>query len=333
VRRREFIALIGGAAAAPVLSALAARAQRPARVRKIAMLLAGPENDPAWQSNVAVFREGLAKLGWTSGRNLQIEYRWRMNDIERTRAAAEELLKFEPDVFLANGRPAVQAVRQATGTIPIVFTVVSEPMALGLVQSLQRPGSNVTGFTNLEPTIGGKWLELLKEIAPSITHVAVVYNPVASVIATQSLPWIQTAGQKLGVSVVNAPVGALAEIERVITTLAGEPFGGLIFPTDSFVMTNRKLVIELAARYRLPAIYTQPTYATDGGLLSYGISTDDLYSRAAQYVDRILRGESPANLPVQQPVKFELAINVTTAKALGLTVPQTLRTAADEVIE
>jgi putative ABC transport system substrate-binding protein len=330
VRRREFIATVGGAAAA---WPLAARAQQPERVRKIAMLLAGPENDPAWQSNVAVFREGLAKLGWTAGRNLQIEYRWRMNDIERTRAAAEELLKFEPDLFLANGRPAVQAVRQATATIPIVFTVVSEPMALGLVQSLQRPGGNVTGFTNLEPTIGGKWLEFLKEIAPSITHVAVVYNPVASVVATQSFPWIQTAGQKLGVSVVNAPVSELAEIERVMATLAGEPFGGLIFPTDSFVMTNRKLVIELAARYRLPAIYTQPTYATDGGLMSYGISTDDLYRRAAQYVDRILRGESPANLPVQQPVKFELAINVATAKALGLTVPQTLRTAADEVIE
>jgi putative ABC transport system substrate-binding protein len=328
VKRRKFITLLGGAAAWP----RTVRSQQPERMRRIGMLLAGAESDPQWQGNVAAFREGLEKLGWTVGRNLQIDYRWRMNDVERTRAATADLLGLAPDAVLANGISALAAVQHATRATPIVFTVVSEPVAQGFVQSLAHPGGNITGFTNLELTVGAKWLDMLREIAPGITRVVFMFNPVAS-IALRFFPPVEEAARRFSMVAQLAEVHEPAEIEPIISRLAREPGGGLIFPTDSFINTHRKLVIELAARYRLPAMYSLRHYAASGGLVSYGIDTNDQYRQAAAYVDRILRGAKPADLPVQQPTKFEFVINLKTAKALGLDVPAQLLARADEVIE
>jgi putative ABC transport system substrate-binding protein len=329
VRRREFIALLSGAAVWP----LAAHAQQPERMRRIGMLMAGAESDRQWQGNVAVFREALEKTGWKVGRNLQIDYRWRMNDVEATRAATADLLRLAPDVVLANGIPALLAAQQATRAVPIVFTVVSEPVAQGFVRSLAHPGGNTTGFTAMEPSIGGKWLQLLKEIAPRVTRVALVFNPEASRFGLLSSPSAEAAARKFGVVLAVTQIHDRAEIEPVMTKLASEPGGGLIFPTDSFINTHRRLVVELAARYRLPAVYSLRHYADDGGLVSYGMDTDEQYRQAAGYIDRILRDENPGDLPVQQPTKFELVINLKTAEALGLEISPTLIARADEVIE
>jgi putative tryptophan/tyrosine transport system substrate-binding protein len=329
LKRRDFITLLGGAAAAwPI----AARAQQTERVRWIGMMLAGPESDPAWQANAAAFREALDRLGWKVGRNLAIEYRWRMNDVERTRAAAADLLALTPDVIVANGSPAVRALQQATRTIPIVFTIVNEPVAQGFVASLANPGGNTTGFTNLEPTVGAKWLELLKELAPRIARVAVMFNPIAST-STMAVPHAEAAAKRFGVELIVREVREPAEIETVMTMLGRDAGTGLICPTDSFINANRKPVTALAARHRVPAIYSLRQYATDGGLVSYGVDLNDQYRKAALYADRILRGTKPADLPVQQPTKYELVINLKTAKALGLDVPDKLLVAADEVIE
>jgi putative tryptophan/tyrosine transport system substrate-binding protein len=329
MRRRSFITLLGGAAAA---WPLAARAQQ-VGMRRIGVLFAGPEGDPYWEGGAAVLREGLRKLGWVVGRNLAIDYRWDTGDVARARIAAAEILALTPDAVLSGGAVATRALYGATRTVPVVFTVVSEPVENGYVASLARPGGNITGFTNLEYSVGTKWLELLKEIAPGVKRVAFVHNPPASPPGPKFYQPIEAAAPKFGVHSTLVQVHDTADFEPLMAALARDGSGGLIFVTDSFINLNRKMIIALAARYRLPAIYSQRHYSTDGGLLSYGINTDDQYRLAAGYIDRILKGEKAADLPVQQPVKFELVINMKTAKALGLIVPLTLQVAADEVIE
>jgi ABC-type uncharacterized transport system substrate-binding protein len=330
MRRREFVAGLGGAAAWP----LAARAQQPGRMRRIGHLENGAENDPEQQARVAALREGLAKLDWVEGRNFHIDVRFAAGDGDRARTYAAELVRLAPDVILANGNAALQPLQQATRTIPIVFTNVSEPVVFGFVQSLAHPGGNITGFTNLEPTVGAKWLQLLKEIAPRVTRVAVMFNPgLNPLAATQRFRSTEAAATNFAVDVVMAAVHARAEIEAVMTTLGREPGGALILPGDAFTSLHRKLIVELAARYRLPAISSARFFTAEGGLVSYGVDGVDQYRKAAGYVDRILRGEKPADLPVQQPTKFELLINLKTARTLGLTVPDRLLALADKVIE
>jgi putative tryptophan/tyrosine transport system substrate-binding protein len=329
MRRREFIAGLGGAVVWPV----AARAQQPERMRRVGALMNVAESDPEGQARAALLRETLEKLGWTVGRNLAIDHRWGVGDLEQTQAAAADLVRSAPDVILANGGPALAHLRQATRTIPIVFLVVSEPVALGFVASLARPGGNITGFTNLESTIGAKLLELLKEMAPRVTRFAVMFNPDTSTIGAQLSRSAETAAQKFAVELVDAQVRQPADIETTIAMLSRDQHGGLIVAPDSFTQNRRKLVLDLAARHQLPAIYPYRYYAADGGLMSYGVDSIAQYRQAAGYVDRILRGDKPADLPVQQPTKFELVINLKTAKALGLAVPQTLLITADEVIQ
>ena len=330
IRRREFIFTLGGAAAAWPLSA---RAQQPERMRRIGVLMALAEDDPDSRPRVEAFQQGLERLGWTLGRNLRIDYHWAGGDLERTRAAVAELMRLPPDVILAEGTPNLRLLRQRTSSIPIVFTVVSEPVAAGFVASLAHPGGNITGFTNLEPSMGEKWLELLKEISPRVSRAALVFNPDTIPVSFQSSRSAQAAADKFAVEVVVAPVRDLAQIEAVMTRVGREQDGGLILPPDSFTAAHRKPIVELAARYRVPAVYCFRFFAAEGGLISYGIDLVDQFRRAAAYVDRILKGEKPANLPVQQPIKFELVINLKTAKALGLEVPPTLLARADEVIE
>jgi putative tryptophan/tyrosine transport system substrate-binding protein len=329
MRRREFIVGLVGAAAWP----LAARAQQPERMRRVGALMNYSESDPEGQARAAVLRETLEKLGWTVGRNLAIDYRWAWATLSRYQAGAADLARSAPDVILVTGGPALAQLQQATRTIPIVFLVVSEPVALGFVASLARPGRNITGFTNLEPTIGAKLLELLKEMAPRVTHFAVMFNPDTSTIGAQLFRSAETAAQKFAVELVGAQVRQPAEIETTIGMLTREQHGGLIMAPDGFTQYHRKLVIDLAARHQLPAIYPYRYYAADGGLMSYGVDIFAQYRQAAGYVDRILRGDKAADLPVVQPTKFEFVINLKTAKALGLTIPETLLATADEVIQ
>jgi putative tryptophan/tyrosine transport system substrate-binding protein len=331
MRRRDFIALLGGTA---VAWPLAARAQQHERVRRIGVLSGFADRDPDMERRLAAFRQRLQQLGWTDDRNIRFNYhRWNADDVDRARAAAEELVGQQPDVILAHTSISVAALRRETRTIPIVFTVVSEPVAQGFVQSLARPGGNITGFTFLEPTVGAKWLELLKETAPPVTRVAVMFNPEVTPSAVLFSRSAETGARQFAVQVVAAPVREPSEIEGVMTMLGREPGGGLILPGDTFTSLHRKSIVELAARHRLPAIYAFRYFTADGGLVSYGLDPLDQYRQAAGYVDRILRGEKPADLPVQQPTKYELVINLKTAKALGLTVPNTLLATADEVIE
>jgi putative tryptophan/tyrosine transport system substrate-binding protein len=329
MRRREFIALLGGTAAA---WPLAARAQQRDRVWRIAVLLTTPEDDPLWQSQVAAFQQMLEKLGWTVGRNVRIDIRTAGGSPERARAGAAELLALAPDVILVQGTNGARALQTATGTIPIVFVSVSEPVAQGFVASLRRPGGNMTGFTNLESSLGSKWLDLLKEIAPDVSRVAIMYHR-ENVSAEVFVHPLEAAAPNFGVVPVVAPVSSLAEIETALMMLGHEPGGGVIIPSDPFVLSLRKRVAELAMLYRLPMINANRRFAEDGGLMSYGLSPVDPLRQAATYVDRILRGEKPADLPVQNPTKFELVINIKTAKALRLTVPPTLLAIADEVVE
>jgi putative ABC transport system substrate-binding protein len=326
--RREFVALLGGAAAWP----LAAHAQQPERVRRIGVLMVGAESDHESRRRVTAFERELRNLGWIVSRNLQIDYRWSVSDDERAAAAAAELLRLIPDVVLASAPPALRAVQQTTRTTPIVFAAISEPVAQGFVASLAHPGGNTTGFASLEPTLGAKWLELLKEIAPHVTRVAAMRNPASAPIGAQFIHSAEAAASKLVLKTVEAQVHEPAEIEAVITKLGREPGGGLIILPDAFLSLHQRLVIDLAARHRVPAIYPF-RYFAGGGLVSYGPDVADQFRRAAGYVDRIFRGEKPADLPVQQPTKFELVINIKTAKALGLDVPPTLLARADEVIE
>jgi putative tryptophan/tyrosine transport system substrate-binding protein len=331
MQRREFIKLICGAA---VSWPLAARGQPADRVRRIGWLHFSPESDPGSQVHAVAFRQGMEKLGWSVGRNLAIDYRWGAFNVERARVIAAELLNLAPDVIVSGGTPGALAFQQITRTVPIVFAVVTEPVMQGIVQSLAHPGGNMTGFSYVEPPIGAKWVELLKDIAPQVTRVALVFNPDASPQSRFFYQSMEAAAPKFAVQTAMVPVRTTGDIEQAMATMGHEPGGGLIISADAFLYTNRKLIIELAARHRLPAIYgILGSTAAEGGLIYYGVDVVDQYQRAAGYVDRILRGTKPADLPVQLPTKFSLTINAKTAKALGLTVPVTLQVAADEVIE
>jgi putative tryptophan/tyrosine transport system substrate-binding protein len=328
VKRREFIAGLG-AAAWPI----AVRAQQPDRMRRIGVLMGTSDSDPDILARLGAFRQGLAALGWIEGRNIHIDYRWAMGDADRARTGATELLRLAPDMILVTPVLGLATLQQATRTIPIVFVQVSEPVAQGFVSSLARPGGNITGFSNLEPTMGARWLQLLKEIAPHITRAAIMLNPDTSPFMIAFFRSAEAAAPKFAVEATFAPVHEIAQIESVMTALGRERGGGLIVPTDTFALAHSNLIVELAARLQIPAIYGLRTYPAVGGLVSYGVDAPDMYRRSAGYVDRILRGEKPADLPVQRPTKFELVINAKTAKALGLIIPETLLATADEVIE
>jgi putative ABC transport system substrate-binding protein len=323
--RRQFLGVLGGAA---VAWPLVAHAQQ---MRRIGVLLAFPESDLERQPRVAAFQKGLQELGWTDGRNVRIDYRWAVGDADRVRYAAE-LVALAPDVIMATTGATVGALQQASHTVPIVFVTVIDPVGGGWVASLARPGGNATGFAAFEFSMGGKWLELLKEIAPRVTRVAVIRDP--SVPAGSGLfAAIQTVAPSFGVELISVGVRDASEIERGIAAFAREANGGLIVPVPSSVTLHRELLITLAARHRLPAIYSARFFVTSGGLISYAPDPIDPYRRAASYVDRILKGEKPADLPVQAPTKYELIINLKTAKALGLEIPPTVLARADEVIE
>jgi len=328
MRRREFIWGLGGAAAWP----LAARAQRPERMRRIGVLVNFTSDDPVSQDRLAAFVQGLQELGWTVGRNVQIDYRWGAGNVERYRTFAAELVALTPDVLVTAGAPAVEALQRATRTVPIVFTIVPDPVGAGFVDSLARPGGNATGFSQFEYGISGKWLELLKEIAPATTRVAVLREP-AFTAAVAQLAALQAVAPSLRVELVPLNVRNADEIERALAGFARSPTDGLIVTSSPMVAARRELIVELAAQHRLPAVYYARFVASSGGLVSYGPDFVDQFRLAANYVDRILRGEKPGDLPVQEPSKFELVLNLKTAKALGLDVPPTLLARADEVIE
>ena len=327
MRRREFIGLLGGAAASWPLGA---RAQE--RVRRIGMLHAQAENDVERQQSVAVFRQELQRLGWVEGRNIQIEYRWSAGNAADTRKYAAELVALSPDVIFTSGVAPLAPLTQATSNVPIVFVLVADPVGAGFVNSLARPGGNVTGFTALEYGFGGKWLELLKEIAPGVKRAAVLRDPTISA-GIGLFGAIQSVAPSLSVDVVPVSVRDAAEIERAVAGVASVPNSGMIVTPSALAFVDRDLIVTLAARHKLPAVYPAPAFVTAGGLSGYTPSNIDQYRRAATYVDRILKGEKPADLPVQAPTKYELVINLKTAKALGLDVPLILQQRADEVIE
>jgi putative ABC transport system substrate-binding protein len=329
MRRREFIMLLGGAAAA---WPLAARAQQPDRVRRVGVLMAVAESDSAGQAWLAAFQDSLQKLGWANNRNVILESLWSAGDQGRMETNASILVSSSPDVIVANASPALEALRRKTKSIPIVFVQVTDPVGAGFVPTLAHPGGNITGFTNFEPAFAGKWIELLKEIAPDVRHIGFLAEPEVTPAPTY---WraFQAAAPSFGVEMSIVPVHERADIEGAVTSVAHHGAAGLFVMPNPIINVHREMIIALATRNRLPAIYTYRYFVADGGLISYGIDVSEMYRQAATYVDRILKGEKPADLPVQAPTKFELAINLKTAKALGLTVPPTLLTRADEVIE
>jgi putative tryptophan/tyrosine transport system substrate-binding protein len=332
MRRREFIAGLGSAAAWP----LTARAQQGERVLRIGVLMGPPqdENDPEGKRRYSAFTQALADLGWTDGRNVRMDLRWGGADINRGRALAQELVGLQPDIIVTQGTNPAVAVQRETRTIPIVFANLGDPVASGLVVRLNRPGGNITGFANVEPALGGKWLELLSEIAPGLKRAAVMFNPDTTPASTYMLPLLETAARSLKVVLIIAPVQGDVEIETaIITALGREPGGGLVVMPSPWMTVHRVPIILAAARNNLPAVYAFSFYARDDGLLSYGTNQVDIFRRAASYVDRILRGEKPGDLPVQFPTKYEMVLNLKTAKALGLTIPPSLLARADEVIE
>jgi ABC-type uncharacterized transport system substrate-binding protein len=329
VKRREFITLLGGAA---VAWPLAARGQQGERIRRIGVLHSLASDDPEGQARLTAFVQGLQELGWTDGRNVRIDYRWAAGDAERARRYAAELVALAPDVILAHGGSIVPSLLQATRTVPIVFTQTPDPVGAGFVNSLARPGGNVTGFTVFEYGMSGKWLELLKEIAPRVTRAAVIRD---AAIASGTGQWgaLQSVAPSFGVELSPVNMSDAGEIERAVAAFARSPNGGMILAASTLAVIHRELIITLAERYRLPAVYSSRYFVTGGGLISYGPDSIDPQRRAAGYVDRILKGEKPADLPVQAPTKYELAINLKTAKTLGLDVPTSLIARANEVIE
>jgi putative ABC transport system substrate-binding protein len=329
MRRREFIALIGGVAAWP----LATRAQQPERMRRVAVLVGNAESDRVAQSWLAAFRDALSKLGWTEGSNLRIELRWAAGDPDRMRTLAKELVDLRPNAILGVTTPVISALARETRTIPIVFTGVSDPIGSGFAANLAHPGGNITGFMINDPALGGKWVQLLKEIAPRTVRVELLFNPATAVALQYFLPSIQAAASSLAVQANAAPVRGKDEIEGVIAAQARDPGGGLIVMPDVFNDANRELIIALAASYGVPTIYYNRFFSELGCLISYGDVRSEQFPRAAGYIDRVLKGEKPADLPVQGPTKFELIINVKTAKALGPTVPDKLLVAADQLIQ
>jgi putative tryptophan/tyrosine transport system substrate-binding protein len=330
MRRREFVALIGVAAAWPI----AARAQQGERMRRIGVLTINAEDDPEYRASIAQFVQGLASFGWTEERNIQIDRRYAAGDVERMRVFAKELVGLAPDVLFTSSTPASVALWRETKSIPTVFAQVSDPIGEGFVASLARPGGHMTGLTNFEPSLGAKWLEILREIAPAVSRVALLFNPQTSPGGGSyySRP-IEAAAAALGMQPITMPVHAVDDVEPAVKSFARDPNGGLLVLSDGFSVVNRKVIIGSAAQHRLPAIYFFRFFVTDGGLVSYGVDRNESFRRAAAYVDRILRGAKPSDLPVEAPSKFELVINVKTAKALGLKVPPSLLARADEVIE
>ena len=331
MRRREFIKLLGGAA---TVWSTVARAQRADRVRRIGVLMAFDETDARARNWLSLFDGELAKLGWTGGRKPHTDIRWAGDSVERMRAFAKELVGLRPDVILSFGTPVTAALQRETHTIPIVFAIVSDPVGEGFVASLSHPGGNITGFHNSKSSIGGKWMELLKEIAPSVKRAAMIFDPdTAPGHGKYYMPDFEASARSLNVQPIALPVRSVAELEKVITDLGREPGSGFIAMADFFLFINREMAISLAARNRVPAVYPWRDVVVAGGLLSYGPDLADIVRRSAPYVDRVLHGEKPADLPVQVPTKFEVAVNVKTARALGLEVPASILISADQVIE
>jgi putative tryptophan/tyrosine transport system substrate-binding protein len=328
MKRRDFITLLGAAGAWP----LAVRAQQPAAMRRIGVLMNLAADDPEGQARLAAFLQGLQEAGWAVGRNVRIDYRWGAGDAELFRRHASELVALAPDVILASAGSVVPSLLQATRTVPIVFVIVPDPVGAGFVESLARPGGNITGFTNYEYGISGKWLELLKEIAPGTTRAGVIRDPA---IAAGLGLWgaVQTAAPSFGIEVSPVNVRDASEIERAITAFARGPNSGLIVTGSTLASVHRDLIVTLAARHRLPAVYFARYFVVGGGLISYGADVNDQLRRAAGYVDRILKGAKPADLPVQAPTKYDLVINLKTARAIGIEIPPTLLARVDEVIE
>jgi putative ABC transport system substrate-binding protein len=330
LERREFITLLGGVAASwPI----AARAQQPDRMRRIGVLMGFAESDRDTQSGLAALREELRNLGWTEGRNVEMEVRWAGADVESMKRFAKELVALQPDLIVTSSTPATAAMLQQTRAIPVIFAQVGDPIGSGFVTSLARPGGNVTGFTPIVGSLGGKWVEVLRDIAPSVSRVMLVFNPPTAPFVEGYLNPFRAAAASLGVEAIVAPVNDMPELESLFTTQAREPNGGFVVIPDVFTIGHRAEIISLAARWRVPAIYWSRSFTENGGLISYGPYIPDEYRRAASYVDRILKGAKPSDLPVQAPTKFELVINIKTAKALGLDVPLHLQQLADEVIE
>jgi len=329
MKRREFITLLGGAATWP----LSALAQPPARKRRIGVLMALSESDPEAKPRVEAFEQGLQDWGWVKEQNLLIDYRWIGTDITQTQSHAAELVRSAPELIIANATPALAALRQETRTIPLFFVQVIDPVRRGFVATLARPGGNITGFTNFEFPMGSKWVEILKEIAPAIASVAVIHNPITAPYGEEFFRQIKAAASSLMIEAIDALVEEPADLRRTIPEVAAKPQGGLIVIPDGFTSVHRDLIVKLAAEHRLPAIYPFRYFAASGGLVSYGVDSRDIFRRSASYVDRILKGESPSELPVQAPTKFELVINLKTAKSLTVAVPGRLLALADEVIE
>jgi putative ABC transport system substrate-binding protein len=330
LRRREFIIFIAGAAAAlPV----GARAQRAERIRRLGMLMSNSEDDPLAQARVTAFRQALAELGWVEGRNLNIEWRWTGGDIARVREYATELVQLAPDVIVANGTPSVAALKQATTSIPIVFVVVNDPVAQGIIVSMAHPGGNITGFSFLEYSMVGKSLEMLKQVAPGTVRVAIMFNPDTYPYYALHLRSFETVARTLSLQLTAAQVRSSEEIDEVVAKLARQPGSALLITPDPYLVVHRGAVVRAAGQYRVPATYSYRQHVQEGGLMSYGADTVDIFRRSASYIDRILKGTSPADLPAQAPVKFEIAINLKTAKALGLDIPPNLLALADDVIE
>ena len=329
MKRREFITLLGGAAAA---WPLAARAQQAERVRRIGVLMNFSADDAEGQARLAAFRQGLQQAGWSVGGNIRIDYRWAADDAELFRKYAAELVALAPDVSLASGNPSVAALQQATRSVPIVFAPIGDAVASGFVESLARPGGNITGFSAFEYSLSGKWLELLKELSPRVSRAAIVRD-LGLPQGSGQLGAIQSVAPSLSVELSPINVGDTAAFERAVAAFARSTNGGLIVTTSPWAVAHRDLIIALAAQHHLPAVYAFRYFVTSGGLISYGPSSIDQFRRAAGYIDRILRGEKPADLPVQTPTKYELVINLKTARALGLEIPPTVLARADEVIE
>jgi putative ABC transport system substrate-binding protein len=327
MRRREFIAGLGTA-----IWPIAARAQQGDRVRRVGVLITGNESDPVYKARLPAFTQALAGLGWTEGRNVRTDLRWGRGDINRIRALAQELVSLQPDIILATSTAASVALQRETRAIPIVFVRVGDPVANGIVVRLNQPGGNITGFANYEGPLGAKWLELLSEIAPGLKRVAIMFNPDTNPVSA-FMPSLETAARSLKLAPIIVPVHSDVEIETAIIALGREPGGGLVAMPSPFMNAHRAPIISSAARNNVPSVSGFSFLPRDGGLLSYGPDPADIYRRAASYVDRILRGEKPGDLPVQFPTKYEMVVNLRAAKALGLTVPQSILLRADEVIE
>jgi putative tryptophan/tyrosine transport system substrate-binding protein len=330
MRRREFISLAGGTA---VIWPLVARAQQPERMRRVGVLSSLAETDPEAQAWDAAFRKRLVELGWIDGRNVHIDYRWAAGSVDRMRLFARELVQLNPDALITISTPATAALQAETRTIPIVFAWVSDPVGSGFVSSLAHPGGNITGFLNIETSVIGKWLTLMRDIAPQVSRIGFLYNPQTAPFARYYLDTFRAASPTLAIEAIDAPVHGTEELEAFTAKLGGEAGAGLFVMSDTSMVVYRKTIYSLAERYRLPTIYPYRVFAAEGGLMSYGVDVADLLRGAAAYIDRILRGEKPSELAVQQPTRFQLVINAKTAKTLGLTIPTSMLVAAEEVIE